>query len=478
MNQPTVDQLRTYAADPMTYFAESVIPGIHGDVVLGDVWADFQREAFEVLARCLLAVAAGQKPPCRGLWIERTKGASKDSDVGLALTWLLLFSPRPQLIELGADDQDQILETYKAMKDDLRLNPWKAARLTVQRGKILNENVGSECLFLTTDSTGAHGSRPTVSVCNELCHVQDETFIQTMMDNADKVAGNLTIIATNAGELTTWQHKWRELYRANGRWWFQKVDYPAPWIDEKNVADAQVRNPLGRFNRLWGGMWVPPGGDALASESIRRATKHKTPLDRRDPEQFNGGGIGLDIGLTNHHAAMVVVVSDYHNQKIRVAYVRDFPPPVNLEDVVVAVRDARWRFAVTFLAYDPYEMARISQELAAEGFHIEPCRPTPQVLTRQSAVMRDVFREGTIELYSDDDGDGDLLIEDLYSTRVVERGYGERLEWPENENGHCDRAAALANVLPFAVEGLAVAPPELYDDGLGNNILTAMGVKL
>jgi len=84
MTTPTPERLRRYAANPMTYFADAIIPAASGNVRLGSCWAPFQREAFGVLARCLLAVATGEKPPYRGVWLERTKGASKDSDVGLA----------------------------------------------------------------------------------------------------------------------------------------------------------------------------------------------------------------------------------------------------------------------------------------------------------------------------------------------------------------------------------------------------------
>ena len=60
---------------------------------------------------------------------------------------------------------------------------------------------------------GHLGSRPTVTVCNELSHCSSEGFISTMLDNADKIPNNLCIIATNAGHLESWQYRWRENYR-------------------------------------------------------------------------------------------------------------------------------------------------------------------------------------------------------------------------------------------------------------------------
>ncbi len=127
--------VRRWAASPLDFFADTIIPVAGADVRLGDCWAGFQVEAFKVLAGCISAVAVGSKPPYRGLWIERTKGASKDSDIGLALCWLLMFARRPQSIELAANDFDQIGETRKAMVAIIRCNPWMNDRLTIQTTK-------------------------------------------------------------------------------------------------------------------------------------------------------------------------------------------------------------------------------------------------------------------------------------------------------------------------------------------------------
>jgi len=464
--QPDAATIASYRHDPMRYFADSIIPGVTGDVRLGDCWADFQREAFEMLSRCLLAVAAGEKPQHRGVWIERTKGASKDSDVGLALTWLLLFSPRPQLIELGADDLGQIQETHKAMGDDLRLNRWKAERLTVHTTRIRNESTGSQALFLTRDASGSHGSRPTATVCNELSHCQSEEFISTMMDNADKNSRNLAIIATNAGMLKTWQHRWRENYRHDPSWWFQSVTKPAPWISEENIQQAERRNPPARFRRLWRGEWVTPGGDALPAESIEKAIKHTGPLHVRELGQQRAHtvcGIGVDVGLTTHHAAIVCVVGCHETQTLRIADVEDIAPPVSLQFVRDTIIEMGERFRTRWVSCDPWQMMRVAEELQGMGYHVDAQHQTGSVLTRQAAAFLEVFRDGRLELFSGYPA-ADLLIEDIYSARIVERSYGHKIAWAENESGHGDRGAALAMVLPAALEGLG-QPFCGFDDG-------------
>lgn len=453
----TADQLRKYASDPMAFFADTTVPVAGGDRPLGECWANFQVEAFEVLSACLKAVAGGQKPAYRGVWLERTKGASKDSDVGLALIWLLLFSQRPQVIELAADDLDQSRETLKAQQDVLRLNSWMSSRLDVQKARILCKASGSECRFLTRDALGSHGSRPTVSVINELSHIASEEFALTIADNADKLPHNLLILATNAGLLKTWQHRWREVYRTNPDWFFQKVSTQAPWIDQKKVADAQRRNPPSRFRRLWEGQWVTPGGDALPEEMIERAILHDKALPDYAIDDYTFSAIGVDAGLTGHHAGIVVVVGDHYTQRLRVAKVVDLVPPVRMEEIRDQIIALAKTYRANFIAVDPWQMIRVAEELTTLGYHVTAQHLTGQVLTRQAAGLLEAIRDGVLELYQGDIG-ADLLIEDLYSVRVVEKSYGHKLEWPENENGHCDRGAALAGVLPFAVEALGRVP--------------------
>ena len=79
-----------------------------------------------------------------------------------------------------------------------------------------------------------------MTVCNELSHCQSEEFLSTVMDNADKVPTNLTIIATNAGTLGSWQHRWRENYREDRDWFFQKVAAVAPWIERADGSRRQA----------------------------------------------------------------------------------------------------------------------------------------------------------------------------------------------------------------------------------------------
>lgn len=469
----TADDLRRWAGSPMEFFQDCIVPGV--GVRLGDVWADFQQDAFRTLARCILAVATGEKPPYRGIWIERTKGASKDSDIGLALLWLLMFARTPQSIELGADDFDQIGETRKAMVAILRCNPWMAGRVAVRTEKIVCEATSSEALFLhgsrTVAATGSHGSRPTVTVCNELSHCSSEEFISTMMDNADKVSGNLAIIATNAGELSTWQHRWRENYRTDPAWWFQAVTDPAPWIDGAKVADAERRNSPSRFARLWKGIWSSPGGDFLNAAQIARAVLHDSPVfSRHTPATFPCCGLGVDLASGGkHHAAIVVLLGDRFG-KLRVARVVDYPPPVSISVVKQRIEYLGDAYRCRALFSDSWGASLLSEQLGETGWDVELGAATSNAAkVQQAASLVQVFQDEILELYDDGSGDGaaGLLLADLQNCRLIEKPFGSVIELEENENGHSDRLAALLQIIPPMLRAMGTMPMDAGGTGAG-----------
>jgi Phage Terminase len=181
---PTNEQFRKYASDPVAFIADLTIPGARGAVRFGKAMPAFQRDEFKALAPALLAVANGQKPPIGRYWWERTKGASKDSDLACALLWLLAFTRKPLLCQVGAADQDQADELRKAAKDVLRLNPWLGQRIEIQRSQILCGGTSSVVDIIAADTAGSHGARPDVLILNELSHVTKQEFAENLMDNA------------------------------------------------------------------------------------------------------------------------------------------------------------------------------------------------------------------------------------------------------------------------------------------------------
>ena len=148
----------TYRRDPMEFFGDLVFPGADGRP-LREVWAPYQRECFETLSPCILAVERGKKPPKRGAMLEWSKGGGKDTVIAAGVTHIQLFADRPVPMEAGADDLDQILETRKAQRELLVENNLTHL-IDVQRHRSValdsqGKPTGSELSFLTADATGA-----------------------------------------------------------------------------------------------------------------------------------------------------------------------------------------------------------------------------------------------------------------------------------------------------------------------------------
>ena len=199
--------LTRFASDPAAFRDALILPSAHGSKRLGAILADFQHRDFAALDRAFLALRNRQQPVPNRFWLERTKGASKDTDLAVMLLWLLAFAQRPLVCQVGAADRDQADELRKACKGMLRVNPWLAEVIEVQASAVLGLRNESRCDILTSDAPSSHGARPDLVILNELSHVPSREFAETLLDNAEKVPSGLVVIATNAGFDPSWQYE-------------------------------------------------------------------------------------------------------------------------------------------------------------------------------------------------------------------------------------------------------------------------------
>lgn len=441
-----------YAADPMLFLSDLVIPGARGAVRFGDVMADFQREWFAAVAPSLAAVACGERPPLGRFWVERTKGASKDSDLACCLLWLLAFTSRPLSCQVGAADQDQADELRKAARDILHLNPWLGGRVKVQSWRLVCDATGATAEIIAADVAGSHGARPDVLILNELSHVTKQEFAENLMDNAAKVPNGLVVIATNAGFTDTWQMRWRELARESGRWYFHKWDRPALWLDEAEIDEAKRRNSQLRYLRLWWGVWASGTGDALDQAIIDAAVDPQAgPLTGFEPYGFCAG---LDLGVKFDLSAFVVLGADGATQRLCLADCLAWAPDpatgeVDLELVKAEILSASRRFNGLVVGFDPNQCLFLAQQLRRENVNMVEVPFVGKHLDVMAASLLEVFRSKKITLYPDAD-----LLAELGRLRLVEKPYGYKIEAARTKDGHCDRATALTIAISLASKAM------------------------
>jgi hypothetical protein len=448
--------LAKYASDFLAFAADLHVPLGAGSGRLGDHWAEFQRRDFEAMAPSLLALARGEVPKLRRFWIERTKGGSKDSDVAVAILWLLAFAPRFVRVQVGAFDREQASELRliaRAILDiEAPLNRLLADVIEVQQYRIVAhaDSVGPESVaeILTSDSWGSHGSRPDVVIANELSHVQSEAFMQTLLDNADKIPHSLVIVATNAGEIGSWQEAWRDIARESDRWHVSVLNEPAPWVSAEDLAESQKRNPPHRFNRLWRGVWSSGEGDGLNPGDITACTTLKGPQHRRHDRIYCAG---LDLGINRDHSALCILAADPRKGMVELAALWSWNPAdtggkVDLIEVRHVVSTAYQMYRFIGCKYDFWQAELMAQELQADGVPMSETKMGAEDLNLITRSLLDAFSNRRIALYYDPD-----LERDLYRIRVKETLRGFKLDAVRDDSGHADRAVALALCLPAAL---------------------------
>ncbi|MCE9545186.1 MAG: phage terminase family protein [Planctomycetia bacterium] len=445
MNEKQEEKLEPYSNDPLAFALDLQIVACGGVVRFGDVIADFQRERFAALAPALLAVARGEKPAIGRHWWEATKGASKDSDLAIALLWLLIFTPRPINGQIAASDKDQAAEVRKAARDLLYHNPWLMEFVKVDNWQIVNVTNGSTAEILAADVAGSHGARPDFLLINELSCITKREFAENLMDNAAKVPGGIVVVATNAGFVGTWQFRWRENARKSDRWSFHKWDKPSPWLDLEEIAEAERRNMPARFMRLWRGLWASGTGDALDTNDIAAAVKSELP-PLSSPERGFAYGGGLDLGIKHDHSALVVVGVGGQQKRIRLASCQSWAPGpgghVDLDTVESAALLAWRQFQLKFLRYDPYQCEAMAQRLRRRGVNMVEVPFVGKNQNEMATTLLDVFRSRLIDMY-----DEPQLVADLSRLFIVEKSYGYKLESTRDDDGHADRATGLALAL-------------------------------
>lgn len=470
------DLFQRVADNPAVFQETLIVPSCRGPQRFGDIMADFQRERFASINPALLAVAKGETPPIGRHFWEATKGASKDSDLAVCLLWLLAFTRRPLVCQVGAADADQADELRKAGKAILRLNGWLGEAVTIQAWQIVSARTESTCAIIPADVTGSHGARPDVLVLNELSHVSKREFAENLLDNAAKVPNGLAVIATNAGHLDTWQWEWRELARASDRWHFHQRSEPAPWLNPAEIDEARRRNPPARFNRLWGGVWASGSGDAISHDDISAAVRLSGPMNGREPDMYFGGAI--DLSTKRDHSAVVILAADPIRRRVRLANCWSWKPGPNGVDLMAiqqTVIQAHHRYQRCGFLVDPHQAHLMMQQLRSCGV---PCIEVPFTATRlaeMASAMMQVFRDRQLDLYPDPQ-----LLTDLGRLNIQDRGaFGLKLTAPADlEHGHADRAIAMSMAMPAALQvamsSYAASEPAPVDDSSTWGVPVAM----
>jgi hypothetical protein len=440
----TDDLLHSISTDPRAYRDNLIVRGASGPALFASILRPFQMEVLESIDLASVAVRQDRMPPVTRIWWEASKGSGKDTLAAAAVLWLLAFAPRSLLIQAGAADKSQADELRRAAVAILRLNDWLGDFVKAHNWNLVNEVTGSRAEIIPADEAGAHGSRPDVTILNELVHHADGGFASTMMDNSAKVPTNVSLVLTNAGTIDTWQWKWRELARNSQRWRFHKHDRPAPWVNPDELAERRIATNESRFRRLWFGAWAHQNESALSDAAIEAAVVLPGPQHAREADNEQAFA-GLDVGVSQDRTGFAILTR-IPQQRTRLAHCRSWTPPrggkVNLMEVEDAVLDAHERFRFSVVHYDPTQAELLAQRLRTKGVPMVAVPFTAASLQEMASALLESFNSATIELF-----DHRQLIGDLRALRFIERGNAYRLDAARTKEGHADLATAFVLAL-------------------------------
>jgi hypothetical protein len=441
--------LTTLQSDPVAFRKALEVDAGSGPKPFGEVMDPWQRQDFEALdPACRRIVGKQVQVQYNRAWLERPRGHSKTTDIGVVCLYLLFASRRKITGCVAAADKDQANLLRNAMDGLVRVNPWLGQFVEVQRHEIVNKHTGSTLKVMSSDAASAFGETPDFIVCDELTHWPKDELWQALYSSAPKRPHCLLLVICNAGFMDSWQFPLRESIRSLDNWYFHSLQGPqATWQKPGDLEEQEKTLPRKAYLRLWENVWSPGSGDALDYDLIEAAICLKGPQPWKQKEFGYVGG--LDIGVKKDHSACCVLGCHGVTGRVALADLKSWAPPkggqVSLEAVRDYVFDAHKRFHFAKLLYDPWQAELMAQELRRYGVPAEPVVFSGQNLNKMATALLEAFNNRNIDLYRDE-----KLIKDLKRLTIVEKPYGFKLESTRDTSGHADSATAMAIALPYA----------------------------
>jgi len=285
------------------------------------------------------------------------------------------------------------------------------------------------------------------------------------MNNADGVPHGVVIISTNAGIKGSKAEQWKKNAAAHpDRWTILEWKGKAPWVSDEDVLDAKRRDPVGaEFARLWLGKWVSGLGGAVEQEAIDGCFVLDGPILK--PEKGWDYVAGLDLGVVKDHSGLVVLGVNREEQRIKVAWIKDYKPSryiegrkpeVDLVKVESECHRIAKQYNVRWFGYDPAEGGRfMAQDLRRMGVPMHEVTFSQKNMDEMATTFVQTIQHGKLECYDDLEG---VLRRDIgkFQIQVKPRG-GYRLIATSDEYGHADVGTALVICLPEAVRRAGVS---------------------
>lgn len=440
--------------DPAVFRDHLLIDYDGRSVPFGQVMDPWQREDFAALDNAWKRVAGKfDGECCNRAYLERPRGHSKTTDQACSALWVLFASER-KITGIGAAAAKHQAGLLREEMDKLlRLNPWLAEEIQINKWEVVNRRTGSVLKILAADGSTTMGQTPDFAIVDELTHFKNDELWNSVFSAVAKRGKCVLMVIANAGfgMGISWQWNTREACRQDLDWYFRRLDGPsASWLTPKALAEQRRILLPTAYKRLWLNQWLTETGDALNMEDVARCCVLPGRPETNLQCSFAIGG--LDLGISHDHAAFVVFGGDIVRRKLVLLEAVRWDPAtfpnhrISLKAVEQDVLELCQRRGVLGVAYDPWQCVRTAEELESMGVRTFAYEFTSKTQDEMATTLIGAFTNDEIELWNHPS-----LMRDLSRLTITEKRLGHKLEAPRDELGHCDLATAFCIGLPWAV---------------------------
>lgn len=488
--------LRRTAKISLAHFLACItIPSSPEPMLFDKCADDWQREllapkipAFEHLC--------GKNPGYTGpLWFMDVlaRGHNKSSLEAWLATYCVLASQRHVHGYILAADKDQGRLILQAQEDLLRLNPWLADEVVVQKDMLIGPT--GEITLLAADANSSMGLRGNLYIMDEFVHWKRQKEWTAIVTGLDKVHPTVFVSLSNAGLEGSWQHDIFLEAQSDPKYWsvFYREGTLASWQHPETIAKLRRAVPPSEGDRLFGNKWIDPAAEhdylrrAEVSVCERIGRDMRLSLRMRRAYKVDNYVAAIDYGPRRDRTALCVLHMDTDGHtivdRLDVWQGSDETGNVKITDVQDWITQIDKNFSPCAWVVDPAQMEGTIQWMNTKGLPVCPWAARGGKANYEMAQhLRAMICEGRLAWY---EGCGNLevvdkikgtarvetLADELVALRVKRMPYGYRFDHEHQK--HDDRAVAItmaaikALEYPATPDGLPFVPlavPSQQDD--------------
>lgn len=375
-----------------------------------------------------LAVLAPDGP--RRHYLLRGRGMSKTTDIAaIALALLLTEAPPRSRSYVYAVDADQAALFTDAIAGFVARTPGLAGAVEVGARSVAVRSTGASLTVETSDGASAYGTRPWLSIVDELgvwpTTTNHRRLWSAIVSAVPKVPGSrLLVIGTAGSPNGLGAEVWSEATTSD-HWHTSRTPGPSPWWSTSDVEALRADLTASEWRRLILCEWAE-SDDALTSpEDVEAVIRAGSPFN--PPSSAHTYVAALDVGTRRDLTALVVGHEETRDagRVVVIDRVLTWRPStatggrVDLQEVEAATLRLCKEYRVARLLFDRMQAEQLTANLSRAGVRTTEFVFSQSGANRLARSLFNALRDRALSLPDDEETRAEFV-----ATRLVETGPG------------------------------------------------------